>query len=300
MAAAGPSPTVHPAHLAAVDLRGWFDDNGRDLPWRQTRDAWAIVVAELMLQQTQVDRVVPRWHRFLDRFPTVEVCAGAATAEVIDEWAGLGYNRRAVNLHRLAVTVAAEHGGRFPSGRAELEALPGIGPYTSRAIRVFAFEEADAVLDTNVARILARTTGRTLARAEAQAMADANLGPSPWHHNQAMLDVGAGWCRAKDPGCDRGCPFRSVCHWAASGRPEPDPASGSAGVSSRQSRFAGSDRQGRGRLVEAIRGGPVSSAALAEAMGWPDDPDRAGRVAAGVVADGLAVIGPDGSFSLPC
>jgi A/G-specific adenine glycosylase len=299
MAASGPSPNTHPPHLATVDLGAWFGANGRDLPWRRTRDPWAIVVAELMLQQTQVDRVVPRWHRFLDRFPTVEVCAGAPTADVIEEWAGLGYNRRAVNLHRLAVAVVGDHRGRFPNDRVELEALPGIGPYTSRAIRVFAFEEPDAVLDTNVARILARTTGRNLARAEAQALADANLGRSPWHHNQAMLDVGAGWCRPRDPGCERGCPLRSVCAWAAAGRPDPDPATGSAGVSTRQSRFDGSDRQGRGRLVDAIRAGTVPADDLASVMGWPDDPERARRVAATVVADGLAEVRPDGTFALP-
>ena len=297
-------PTISTAsaddrHLAAVDLRAWLAEAGRDLPWRRTRDPWAIVVSELMLQQTQVDRVVPRWHRFLDRFPTVEVCAGASPADVIDEWSGLGYNRRAVNLHRLAVAVADEHGGRFPRDRSVLEALPGVGPYTSRAIRVFAFEQPDAVLDTNVARILARSAGRSLGRAEAQAMADANLGPSPWHHNQAMLDVGAGWCRPRDPGCERGCPLRSVCRWAAAGRPDPDPATGSAGVSGRQSRFEGSDRQGRGRLVDALRAGPVSGRDLAATMGWADDPDRARRVAATLVADGLAVEGPDGALRLP-
>lgn len=293
-----PSPSPEP-HLAAVDLGTWFEQHGRDLPWRLTRDPWAIVVAELMLQQTQVDRVVPRWHRFLERFPTVEAGAAAGAAAIIDEWAGLGYNRRAVNLHRLAVTVATEHGGRFPENRATLEALPGIGPYTSRAIRVFAFEASDAVLDTNVARILARTVGETLTRSEAQAVADANLGPSPWHHNQAMLDVGATWCRPRNPGCERGCPFRQVCAWAEDGRPDPDPATGSAGVSTRQSRFDGSDRQGRGRLVEAIRSGPVAPDALAEAMGWPDDRERAARVAASVVADGLAIVGPDGAYGLP-
>lgn len=296
MAASGASPE---AHLAAVDLGPWFDQNGRDLPWRHTRDPWAIVVAELMLQQTQVDRVVPRWHRFLERFPTVEVCAAAGTAEVIDEWSGLGYNRRAVNLHRLARTVTEDHQGRFPEDRVELERLPGIGPYTSRAIRVFAHERPDAVLDTNVARILARTVGRTLTRSEAQAVADANLGPSPWHHNQAMLDVGASWCRPRNPGCDRDCPLRAVCRWAQAGHPAPDPATGSAGVSTRQSRFDGSDRQGRGRLVQAIRGGSVAPETLATVMGWPEDPQRARRVAATVVADGLAVIGADGAYGLP-
>ncbi len=256
-----------------------------------------MTVAELMLQQTQVARVIERWHRFLDRFPTVEGCAAAPVGDVIDEWSGLGYNRRAVYLHRLATTVSEQHGGRFPRSVKDLQALPGIGPYTARAIAVFAFEQAEAVLDTNVARILARSTGRSLARAEAQSMADDVLGPDPWVWNQAMLDVGARFCTAKGPECG-GCPVAPVCRWSHDGRPEPDPAVGSAAVSQKQSRFDGSDRQGRGRLVEAVRRGPVLDGGLAEVMGWPDDPIRAQRVAATVVADGLVRRTEEG-FALP-
>ena len=272
--------------LRSVDLKAWFGEHGRDLPWRNTRDPWAIAVAEMMLQQTQVARVLDRWPRFLDRFPTVEVCAAAPASAVIDEWSGLGYNRRAVFLHRLAVTVANDHGGQFPNDLKALLALPGIGPYTSRAIRVFAFEADEAVLDTNVARILARTHGQTLGRAQAQALADASLGDDPWVWNQAMLDVGATCCTARAPTCGR-CPMKSVCEWQGAGLPDPDPAAGSAGVSSRQSRFDGSDRQGRGKLVKALRAGPITSAELAATMGWPDDVDRAERVAGALVADGL-------------
>ncbi len=286
------------AHLAEVDLTSWFDRHGRDLPWRHTRDPWSILVAELMLQQTQVDRVIPRWHRFLQRFPTVEDCAGHGAGDVIDEWSGLGYNRRAVNLHRLAVSVARDHGGELPRDREALLALPGVGPYTARAIRVFAFEELDAVVDTNVARILARTLGRSLTARQAQASADANLGPSPWTHNQALLDVGAAHCRPRNPTCDP-CPLLGACRWAARGLPEPDPAVGSAKVSTGQSRFEGSDRQGRGRLVRALRRGPVAQIDLAAATGWPDDPARAFRVANGLVRDGLAAEDPAGTLRLP-
>ncbi|MEM7327051.1 MAG: A/G-specific adenine glycosylase [Actinomycetota bacterium] len=283
--------------LQSVDLTTWFAANGRDLPWRRTRDPWPIVVAEMMLQQTQVARVIERWYRFLDRFPTVAVCAAAPVGEVIDEWSGLGYNRRAVFLHRMAVAVTVEHGGRFPEDLKALLALPGIGPYTARAVRAFAFEQPAAVLDTNVARILARTSGRTLGRREAQDAADDNLGDDPWTWNQAILDVGAGWCTASDPSCGT-CPFCDTCAWAHAGRPEPDPARGSAGVSGKQSRFAGSDRQGRGKLVAALRSGPVAAAELATVMGWPTDPDRAARVAATLVADGLAVRSDD-RYHLP-
>ncbi|MDH3680406.1 MAG: A/G-specific adenine glycosylase [Acidimicrobiia bacterium] len=281
-----------------VDLLAWFELNGRSLPWRESRDPWAVLVSELMLQQTQVSRVIDRWPRFLRRFPDVASCAGAPVAEVITEWAGLGYNRRAVNLHRTARILVADHGGRFPAALSDLLALPGVGPYTARAIRVFASETDDAVLDTNVARILARAEGRALGRAEAQRLADAAVPAGQgWVWNQALLDVGAGHCTARDPRCD-GCPLAPSCRWYLDGRPDPDPATGSAGVSGPQSRFAGSDRQGRGRLVAALRAGPVPVTDLPAVVGWPDDPDRAARVAHGVVRDGLAVL--DGStYALP-
>ena len=240
----------------------------------------------MMLQQTQVARVLDRWPRFLDRFPTAQACANSAPGDVIDEWSGLGYNRRAIYLHRMASTVVSEHGGRFPEDLKSLLALPGIGPYTARAVRVFAYEAADAVLDTNVARILARTHHKTLRPAEAQRLADANLGDDPWVWNQAMLDVGARFCTARSPGCEE-CPMHPVCGWAAAGRPEPDPAKGSAGVSTRQSRFDGSDRQGRGKLVNALRSAAVAEVDLAAVMGWPDDVERATRVAETLVTDGL-------------
>jgi len=277
--------------LAGVDLAGWFEVHGRDLPWRRTRDPWAILVAEAMLQQTQVNRVSERWPRLLRRFPTPSACATAPAGDVIDEWAGLGYNRRAVALHRAATAVVERHGGQVPEGLADLLALPGIGPYTARAVRVFAYELDDAVVDTNVARILARAGGRALRPGPVQALADAAVPPGRgWLWNQALLDVGAGWCTARAPRCADGCPVAAAgrCAWWAAGRPEPDPAVGSARVSGGQSRFDGSDRQGRGRLVDALRRGPVAAAELAAVMGWPDDAPRAERVAATVVADGLA------------
>lgn len=283
--------------IEQVDLSAWFEEHGRDLPWRNTRDPWEIVVAELMLQQTQVSRVIDRWARFLDRFPTVERCASAPVSDIIDEWSGLGYNRRAVFLHRMAVMVVDEHDGVFPTDLKGLLALPGVGQYTARAIAVFAFEQPEAVLDTNVARILARTTGRSLGGIEAQNLADKILGPDPWSWNQAMLDVGAGCCTAKNPTCGR-CPLSAVCAWSLAGRPEPDPAPGSAGVSGKQSRFAGSDRQGRGRLVAALRVNPVLADDLAEVMGWPKDQPRAARVATTLVADGLAKV-VNNRYSLP-
>jgi A/G-specific adenine glycosylase len=238
-----------------------------------------------MLQQTQVDRVIPKWHAFLHRFPDPATCAAVPVGAVIEAWAGLGYNRRGVALHRCARVVVDEHGGRLPDDLPALLALPGVGPYTARAVLAFAGEADVAVVDTNVARVLARQDGRRLRPAEVQDMAD-GLVPEGrgWAWNQAMLDLGATVCRARRPRC-AACPVASTCAWR--GGPAPDPAVGSAGVAGRQSRFEGSDRQGRGRLVDALRRGPVAD--VAEAAGWPDDPDRAARVAEGLVADGLAV-----------
>ncbi len=253
-----------------------------------------------MLQQTQVARVLPRYEAFLDRWPTPAACAEASPGEVVSAWAGLGYNRRAVLLHRCAGVVAAAHQGVLPEDLVELLTLPGVGPYTARAVLAFAHErDGVGVLDTNAARVLARWTGRPLRRAEAQALADALVpAGSAWAWNQAMLDLGATICRARTPRCDA-CPVAADCAWREAGNPEPDPAIGSAGVSVGQSRFLGSDRQGRGRLVDAVRAGPVAAPELAVAMGWPDDPARARRVAATVVADRLAHVDHEGTHTLP-
>lgn len=292
------SPDVAEARRAA--LLGWFAGRGRDLPWRRTRDPWAVLVAELMLQQTQVARVLPRYEAFLDRWPTPAACATSPLGDVVTAWAGLGYNRRAVNLHRCAQEVVARHDGRLPDALPELLALPGIGPYTARAVLAFAFERDDVgVLDTNAARVLARWEGRSLKPKEAQAAADGAVAPGEgWAWNQAMLDLGATRCRPRTPRCDE-CPVSAWCSWALAGWTVPDPAVGSAGVSGGQSTFEGSDRQGRGRLVDALRRGPVAPSDVAMAMGWPDDPDRARRVAATLVVDGLAVADPDGTLRLP-
>lgn len=281
-------------------LLGWFGDRGRDLPWRRTRDPWAVLVSELMLQQTQVARVLPKYEAFLDRWPTPAACAASPPGEVVTAWAGLGYNRRAVNLHRCAQAVVERHGGALPDSLDELLALPGIGPYTARAVLAFAFERDDVgVLDTNAARVLARWHGRPLKPREAQAAADAAVAPGEvWAWNQAMLDLGATRCRPRSPRCDE-CPVAAWCGWAAAGWPEPDPAVGSAGVSGGQPTFEGSDRQGRGRLVDALRGGPVRRSELATAAGWPGDPERAERVAATLVDDGLAVVDAVGTLHLP-
>lgn len=289
-----------PALSIQGPLLEWAEAHRRPLPWRATRDPWAVLVSELMLQQTQVARVEPRYLAFLDRFPTVAACATASPADVIDEWAGLGYNRRAVNLHRCALTVQSEHGGAVPDSLDALLALPGIGPYTARAVLAFAYERDVAVVDTNVARILARWSARKLRSSEVQARAD-DLVPvgRSWAWNQGMLDLGATVCTKRTPACER-CPVQVVCEWRRSGCRPPDPALGSAFVGTGQSPFDGSDRQGRGRLVGALRErGRVDAGGIARAAGWPDEPDRARRVAEALVRDGLAAWTGDGGLRLP-
>jgi A/G-specific adenine glycosylase len=281
-----------PGAAAVIDrqaLLAWGATQLRDLPWRRTRDPWAVLVSEVMTQATGVDRVVPYYHAFLERFPDPAACSRAPAAEVVWLWGGLGYNRRALNLHRCATRLVTAHDGRVPSSLHELLALPGVGPYTARAVLAFAFERPVGVLDTNVVRLLARGPPPSLGWSEAQALAD-SLVPSTraWDWNQAVMELGAMVCGRQRPMCAI-CPVRAGCGWHGTGLAAPDPAEGSAGVGQPQSRFDGSDRQGRGRLVDALRRRPVSVRELPRVMGWPDDPRRAVRVAGGVVADGLAI-----------
>ena len=267
-------------------LLAWGRDGLRDMPWRRTRDPWHILVAETMLQQTQVPRVIPRWEAFLRRWPTAAACAGASRADVLRAWQGLGYNRRAVALHEAAIEVTEAHGGSVPADLGALLALPGVGPYTARAVRVFAFELDDAVVDVNAARVLARAAaGERLTARAAQALADELLPPgAAWLWNQSVLELGATRCRKRTVACD-GCPWSPHCAWRGEG---PDPALGSAGTGTTQTPFEGSDRQGRGRLLDALRGAELDLAAADEVTGW-GDAERTAAVVAGLVADGLAV-----------
>lgn len=279
-----------PATVSAEQraLLQWGESVRRDLPWRRTRDPWAVLVSEVMLQQTSVDRVVPRFDTFLDRWPNPAALAAAPLAEVLGAWSGLGYPRRARDLHRSAAAVVEGHGGEVPGDIEALLALPGVGPYTARAVLVFAFERGGiGVVDTNVARILARRSGRRLGRREVQAEADLWVPEGhAWAHHQSLMDLGAAICRPT-PRCDQ-CPLSGWCAWGGGGRTDPDPAIGTAGVSTRQAPFDGSDRQARGRLLAALIGGDVTTASLPAAAGLVDDPARARRLADALVAEGLA------------
>jgi len=239
----------------------WGAPRLRDLPWRHTRDAWAVLVAEVMLQQTQALRVVPKWSAFIDRFPTPAACADASLGDVLREWHGLGYPRRARHLHDTASTVVEHHGGHVPDDLASLIALPGIGPYTARAVLAFAFARDVAVVDTNIARTLARTAGARLTPTQVQRLADALVPPADgWRWNQTLMDLGATTCRPTPHCAD--CPAKAWCEWHRSGHPHPDPAKGSAAVSTRQPRFEGSNRQARGRILRRLVEGAAPESAF--------------------------------------
>ncbi len=246
-------------------LLGWFGESARDLPWRRTRDPYAILVSEVMLQQTQVARVLERYGPWLERWPTPAALAAAPAADVLRAWSGLGYNRRALSLQNAARRVVEL--GEFPRGIDELERLPGIGPYTARAIACFAFGAQVTALDTNVRRVLERTLATT------------DVPPPPgraWEWNQALFDLGAQICLARIPRCER-CPLAESC-----------PSRGlTFAPLRRQSRFEGSRRQRRAALVRELAEGPR------EDEGY--DPD----VVDSLLADGLAVRRADGLLALP-
>jgi A/G-specific adenine glycosylase len=196
----------------------WFRRHGRDLPWRRTRDPYRVLVSEVMLQQTQVGRVVGFYERFLDRFPTLESLAAAPPARVREAWAGLGYYRRAANLHRLARVLVADHGGTIPAEPEALVRLPGVGRYTAGAVASFAFERAVPAVDTNVARVLRRAFHPRAADAHGERRVWATAagfvprpGRSAWIVNQALMELGALVCTAREARCSR-CPVRPECH----------------------------------------------------------------------------------------
>jgi len=218
------TPRIDPDVLRTFGskLRAWYRRHARDLPWRRTRDPYRILVSELMLQQTQVSRVIDFYHRFLDRFPSVEALAKARESQVVAQWEGLGYYARARNLHKVSRAVVREG---FPSEADQLRRLPGIGPYTAGAVATFAFERREPLVDTNAARVLTRVFAPKLhpKRARDQkaiwAIAEATLprtGKAAWTHNQALMELGALICTARVKHCGK-CPVRGSCKSRAEG-----------------------------------------------------------------------------------
>ncbi|PZC44912.1 MAG: A/G-specific adenine glycosylase [Chloroflexi bacterium] len=286
----------------------WYGRNARDLPWRSepyVSDPYAILVSEVMLQQTQVDRVVPKFNEFMAAFPTLAKLAAAQLGDVIRLWSGLGYNRRAVRLHLLAATVLELMGGELPSDVERLRALPGVGPYTAAAVACFAFGAAVPVAETNIYRVLSRVTwgvdgpSRKDLDATVAAFLPDKASPfsaSAWH--QALMDLGATICTARSPRCGL-CPLRDVCRTAPLLRQsgERDLAKASVPYAPKQSMFAGSARFYRGRIVEVLRGlsgGQAMSLAelgfaLFDAFDVQRDTERMNALVDGLARDNLVV-----------
>jgi len=270
--------------LVRKRLLDWYRANKRAMPWRETRDPYAIWVSEVMLQQTQAARVEPLFEAFLQRFPTINALASATRADVVRAWAGLGYHRRAVSLHEAARAVVREYGGRLPRAADALRALPGIGPYTSAAVASIAFGERIAAVDVNVRRIVARASfGREpdeVAGSDIDAAAQ-RLVPAedPGGWNQALMDLGREACRPH-PRCDA-CVLRPWCAFAGSG------ATGRR-TGRRQGVFEGSVRQARGAIVAELRSTPsIPLRDLPARLGV--ERDRADAALAGLARDGLVV-----------
>jgi A/G-specific adenine glycosylase len=242
--ASAEAPGVKPVQRR---LLSWYAKNGRaSLPWRKTRDPYRILVSEFMLQQTQVDRVLPKYRAFIKRFPTIRVLAAASLADVIREWQGLGYNSRALRLKRIAEAVVTRFGGAIPRNLEALRGLKGIGPYTAAALRAFAFGCDDAAVDTNVRRVVDRLTTGT---EEPQALVPRGRGHD-W--NSALMDFGATICTARAPKCAI-CPLKKVCASFPIGPSDlrPERPKMKAMPFERTTRFA------RGRIIDRLRSLPA-------------------------------------------
>jgi A/G-specific adenine glycosylase len=281
-------------------ITSWYRRHARELPWRAPQiDGWAVLVSEVMLQQTPVARVLPAWEAWLQRWPTPKDMATASPGDAVLAWGRLGYPRRALRLREAAVAITEQHNGVVPDDIEQLRALPGVGEYTAAAVASFAHRQRHIVLDTNVRRILERIeSGRefppnSLTNAERERAAGL-LPEDPeeaatW--NVAAMELGALVCTATNPRCEL-CPVRERCAWLAAGKPAGE-------VPRRVQTYAGTDRQVRGRLLAALRDAapePVAAAALDAC--W-DEPLQRARALDSLVADGLVDPLPDGSFTLP-
>ena len=235
-------------------ILAWYDARGRTLPFRGDGDPYKILVSEVMAQQTQISRVSAHWSTFMATFPTVERLAAAPTADVLRAWRGLGYNRRALNLQRAARTIVSEHGGHVPREVAALQRLPGIGPYTARAVAALAFGQAVGPVDTNVRRVLGRFTGSSATGVGLQRIADAVVPadrPADW--TQALMDLGATVCRQAARRCAE-CPASRWCRSSAGRGRRRKPRQGNP-----EPAFASTSRWLRGRILDQLRDVPGAS-----------------------------------------
>ena len=277
----------------------WYASHARDLPWRRPGTApWAVLVSEVMLQQTPVARVLPVFEQWMWKWPTPGALAAASPAETVRAWGRLGYPRRALRLHAAAATIVARHAGEVPSTYESLLALPGVGSYTAAAVATFAFRQRHAVLDTNVRRVLARMVGgvaepaRAVTRRERE-VAESMLLEDPemaarW--SVAVMELGALICTAGTPDCCA-CPVADVCQWLRRGRP-----AYTGPLRARQS-YAGTDRQCRGTLLAVLRDADAAVPASLLNTAWDDDAQRE-RCLGSLLIDGLIHRAGERAFAL--
>ncbi|WP_281640723.1 A/G-specific adenine glycosylase [Aurantimicrobium minutum] len=282
------------------EIIDWFEAEGRDLPWRQPGfTAWGSLVSEFMLQQTPVARVIPKLEEFLQRWPTPAALAASPSGDAVRAWANLGYPRRALWLHQCAVTIVEKFKGEVPRDVEDLLSLPGVGPYTARAVAVFAFGAHEPVVDTNIRRVIARHNqgnadqGPPSTQRDLEAMAA--LLPSPEKSpafNAGIMELGALVCTARNPRCDV-CPIAHTCAWKNAGYPEHVGPKKTV-----QKKYEGSDRQARGAVMALLRQAQhtVSSEELQAC--WPDHA-QLGRAITGLLQDGLIELVADDSYQLP-
>ncbi len=296
-------PITPAAPAVATSLPEWYRNAARDLPWRRSVfhdefGAWGTLVSEFMLQQTPVNRVIPHLEAWLERWPTPAALASATPAEVVHQWANLGYPRRALWLHRAAVEITERHGGAVPRDVQALLALSGIGDYTARAVAVFAYGDRHPVVDTNTRRVLARAV-EGLAHPGPPSRRDLTLMESLLPAsaadaavvNAAAMELGATVCTARAPRCPE-CPLESSCAWVVAGRPD------TGDTRRRQASFEGSDRQARGAVLRMLREAAPEPVPLDAVLpDWPD-PRQRDRAIDSLIVDGLAEADGDG-LSLP-
>jgi A/G-specific adenine glycosylase len=294
-----PGGTVAADEIAS-EVIGWYERNARDLPWRRAGfSAWGTLVSEFMLQQTPVNRVIPRLDEWLTRWPTPADLAAVPPGEAVRAWSSLGYPRRALWLHACAVAITERHGGAVPDDVDALLALPGIGDYTARAVAAFAYGKRHPVVDTNIRRVIARAvdgqgepappSGRRDLAAMAALLPDEAEAARKF--NAGMMEVGAIVCTARSPKCDV-CPLRNICGWRQAGYPSYDGPRKAV-----QKRYEGSDRHVRGLIMRELRGSHLPVTADEIEPLWPHAAQRE-RALASLVSDGLAVA-TQGGYLLP-
>jgi A/G-specific adenine glycosylase len=255
-----------------------------------------VLVSEVMSQQTQIDRVVPKFQVFIETFPSPRECADAPLSDLLTIWQGLGYPRRCRNLHEAAKLMVRDHDSQVPADLDLLLALPGIGEYTARAVLAFAEHVDVGVVDTNVTRVFARVLNKPLGKRETQTIADSTVPVGlSWEWNQVLMDFGATCCAARAPKCEQ-CPIVVACGWRTTGGDDPAPAS--AGTSKPQARFEGSNRQARGKLMKALIAGGVVRSKAELVMGLVNQRDRAEVIVESLLEDHL-VVDVNGMLQLP-